>query len=186
MAKVVSYMSSGRIIFKEFTIISLIFGIPVLLYDTNHKLAQMCVFISCALFIKASIAMYIKSGIGRFRPIMLMYYNQYGFVLNWKGFIHYHSSDYIIMHSMSSGHAGTAAVILVATLIFYPKCKNVAFIYTIFVLISRVLLLKHFVSDILIGATIDGVVSYWCVYCFRNMKQYISIVERCTKKGIYA
>ncbi len=155
IAKIITFMGSGKLLYKKIIALSAIFALPILLYNPKCRFAQMCVFLSCAFLIKVYFIWMLKFTLGRFRPIMLIRYNQYDLA-----FFQLKS----LMHSMPSGHAGAAFAAAGSISIFYPRLKVLAFICGTLVLISRVLLLKHFASDIIMGAAIGGLLPYWLMH----------------------
>jgi len=55
---------------------------------------------------------------------------------------------------MPSGHATTAFAVLAAVGTLWPRWRTVALIYAVVILISRVVVQAHFVSDTLLGAVV--------------------------------
>lgn len=58
---------------------------------------------------------------------------------------------------MPSGHATTAFAVLAAVATLWPRWRTVALIYAVVIMISRIVVQAHFVSDTLLGAVV-GVV----------------------------
>ena len=102
----------------------------------------------------------IKTCIGRYRPEMYLDHHLFGF----SGF----SFDYF-RHSMPSGHS--ALVFSIATsLSYFCRSKPITFlVYLIACLcaITRVLILRHYPSDLLVGALI-GIWGSYFAYFFCN------------------
>ncbi|MBS0247724.1 MAG: phosphatase PAP2 family protein [Proteobacteria bacterium] len=59
--------------------------------------------------------------------------------------------------SMPSGHATTAFAVLAAFATLWPRWRTVALIYAVVIIVSRVVLQAHFVSDTLLGAVVGTV-----------------------------
>ncbi len=139
----------------------LIFSFSILLHKENNKLTQLFAFASCVLSIESTMLSALKFVLGRYRPMMLIDHNQYGFALC-------QLND--LMHSMPSGHTAISCTIAVSILIFYPRSKVFVITYAILIATSRVLLLKHFPSDVIMGASIGILFPYWSMHCVHRIR----------------
>lgn len=97
----------------------------------------------------------IKFVCGRARPVKLLTENLYGFYL-------LESSSK--MTSFPSGHSNTAAAIGLVLWYLWPKSWPLGLLLTGGVMLSRVVLLKHYPSDTLAGAYVAVVTTYY-IYC---------------------
>lgn len=94
----------------------------------------------------------LKIILARCRPIMLLDDNLYGlqfFSMEW------------ILHSTPSGHTLRAFALFTSLAIIDNKRKYLYLLLALCVGISRIVLAKHFPSDILFGAYIGIFSSYW-------------------------
>ncbi|NPA04012.1 MAG: phosphatase PAP2 family protein [Epsilonproteobacteria bacterium] len=63
--------------------------------------------------------------------------------------------------SMPSGHSATAFAVGVGLALLYPRYRWFFIALAALVAISRVVLTKHYLSDIIVGALIGGLTSWW-------------------------
>ena len=91
----------------------------------------------------------IKRVIGRARPLMIDWHIPHPFTYrplnNWGAF-----------HSMPSGHATTAVCAAIILGAMWPRARPYLWIYAGVIAMSRVILLSHHVSDILVGGLIGA------------------------------
>ena len=118
-----------------------------------------------ALFILSSIAIagvlvdILKFVFGRYRPIMLFENQLYGF-----DFFHI---DYI-MTSFPSGHSSTITALMLALYFVYPKHKIVYIIPALFVMMSRVIIGAHFITDVVFGSYVAVITTIFIKPLFKK------------------
>lgn len=123
------------------------------LTKTQHRvLAAIAVraeFVFIAIAIPGLFDGLLKRLIGRARPLMIDWHIPHPFSYspfnNWGAY-----------HSMPSGHATTAVCAAIVLGSMWPKARPYLWIYAAAICMSRVILLSHHVSDILIGALIGA------------------------------
>jgi membrane-associated phospholipid phosphatase len=126
---------------------------------SNYRIAAMCRWLSATLFfIFASIALsgiaanIIKSIIGRGRPKLLGASEFTGFdpfTLNAN------------FHSFPSGHTNTAFALALAVSFLIPRWRNGLFALAAVVGFSRLVVGAHFLTDVVGGAVLALVTTYW-------------------------
>lgn len=107
------------------------------------------VFVSVAL--SGIIVLLIKIIGGRFRPEM--YFKEEAF-----GFDFFHISH--TMTSFPSGHSATALGGAAALALLFSRYRAWFYLFGIAIMISRVIVVRHFPSDIMIGGLIGALTSY--------------------------
>ncbi len=117
----------------------------------------------------------LKMSLARYRPENFISHQLYGF----HGF-----ATARTMASMPSGHTlGTFAAITALILIVRkPWVSSVAILFGMIVACSRVLLLQHFVSDVILGAYI-GVWSTYLVSKWLDCRQCRQMTQSCELKS---
>ncbi|MDD5400385.1 MAG: phosphatase PAP2 family protein [Sulfurimonas sp.] len=121
------------------------------LYKSHHAL-----FLFAVVAISGIITGIIKVIAGRVRPCMLFEKVLYGF-----DFFHRNSD----MNSFPSGHTTTAFALAMYISLYWPRWAVIGWIIAIAVGVSRVLLTKHYLSDVLVGALVGVItVSILCIY----------------------
>lgn len=104
----------------------------------------------------------LKLSIGRLRPEDLVTYNNYGFQF---------FSMIIKSHSFPSGHSATAFVLFLNLAFFAPKYTRICVMLAFVCAISRIVVFKHFLSDIIVGSYI-GYISVAIVYQTKLLSHY--------------
>jgi membrane-associated phospholipid phosphatase len=108
----------------------------------------------------------LKWGIGRSRPCLWLEsgfqaFSPFSFLSEYNAF--------------PSGHAQTAFTIAFLLSLLIPRGRAVFFIAASFVALSRVVLLKHWPSDVLIGSAIGMLLPAWitflCCHFFKKLAQ---------------
>lgn len=123
-------------------------GLPVLALLLRYafksiKLAHQIWFLWLCVLIPDLIAMGLKYIFGRARPELLFQDKLYGF----QWFKHGHA-----YHSFPSGHTTTIIGLVLGLMIILPRYRVLCLCLGIAVGISRILLLQHYVSDVLTAA----------------------------------
>lgn len=67
------------------------------------------------------------------------------------------------VHSASfpSGHSQTIWAVMTALALLYPRYRRACIIFALLVTLSRLVLLKHFMSDVIIGGWLGAATAYW-------------------------
>ena len=126
----------------------------------NKRIYNLEVF-SLSIIISTVITLIFKYSLARYRPELLINNNEYGF--------HFFSTKKIY-NSMPSGHTtlSFAGLLALGKILNKKKLTVIFIILAIIIGICRIILLKHFVSDIILGAYI-GVFSYlWSSSLLKN------------------
>lgn len=117
--------------------------------ETKAKKA-LFVFLSVAL--SGLIVDILKPIIGRARPKLLMHENFFGFEpLTFKA----------SFWSMPSGHSATAFALGVSLALLYPRYRFFFIALATLVAFSRIALIKHYPSDVIIGSLIGAISAIW-------------------------
>lgn len=125
-----------------------VLGLPVLAvvlrYLFKYKTAACRVwFLWLCVFVPNAIGAVFKILFGRARPELLLQAQEYGF--QWVHLDHAH-------HSFPSGHTATIMGLVFGLWIIIPRYRWVFLTLGVLVACSRVLLLQHYLSDILTAA----------------------------------
>jgi membrane-associated phospholipid phosphatase len=144
--------------------------IPVLWFFNRHKklLAEKYIYIWSVLFSCNFLALIIKISLGRARPYMFIsqnLYGLYGFTLD---------SNF---WSLPSGHTITIFALLLTTSIVFTAWRNFLIFFTILIIISRLVLLKHYLSDVLFAITLDYIIFYCLNRIIFNQKYLPSLLK---------
>lgn len=110
--------------------------------------AQKMLYLFSVVAISGILADIVKIIVARVRPDMLFESNLYGFVWFKIG------SEF---NSFPSGHSATAFALCVGLIFLYPRYKYLYIFIAILVVMSRVILNFHYLSDTLVGALLGGV-----------------------------
>ncbi len=123
-----------------------------LIYRKSDKLfARKNLYLFSVVAISGLIVDVIKVVAGRMRPELLFDAHQYGF----SGF-KFESSFY----SFPSGHSATAFSFFIALALLNPKYKSLFVASALLIVISRIVLLQHYLSDVAIGSAIGAFCAY--------------------------
>jgi len=114
-------------------------------------------FLFISLSVSGLFSTLIKWLVGRYRPVMLLKENLFGF--SYFGVGHE-------LTSFPSGHAVTAFSLAAAVSILCPRAGIPAFIIAIFIGITRVILTSHYLSDVIAGAGIGILLTMIVKYYF--------------------
>jgi len=120
----------------------------------NYKIAKKSAYIFGSVALAGIIVAIIKVIAGRMRPELYFNDNLYGF----SGF---HLGN--AFNSFPSGHSATAFAFLVSLSLLFPRYRYWFIGLAAAVALSRVMLLRHYVSDVLIGSLI-GTLTALIVY----------------------
>ncbi len=131
--------------------------IPALLVALYYKKRD-AIHAAKAWFVFASVAVAgvgvwpLKILFGRFRPELYFEKGWYGF-----DFFHIHHS----MTSFPSGHSATSVGAATALAILFPRFRLIFMIVALLVMMSRVVIVRHFPSDVLAGGVFGMLVAWW-------------------------
>lgn len=106
------------------------------------RLAGEALFVFLSVAVSGIICDLIKITLGRTRPTELFHHQLYGF---------YFFQHKAAMLSFPSGHATTAASVMMALSLLWPKFWPGFISIAILVTASRVLITAHFISDVMVG-----------------------------------
>ena len=110
------------------------------------------VIIFAAVAISGLVADAIKPFIGRARPVLYGQDGTYGF--NPPSF-------HAVWNSMPSGHSTTAFTLAITLSMLFPRYKYVWWAYGIILALSRIMVNAHFLSDVLAGAAVAVVTTFF-------------------------
>lgn len=96
----------------------------------------------------------LKMFFGRFRPELYFQKKLFGF-----DFFHINHT----MTSFPSGHSTTAMSASIAVGMVFPKLRVPFFVLALLIMISRVVIMRHYPSDVLVGGLLGGLMS-WAIY----------------------
>ncbi len=116
----------------------------------NPQKAMMGGFVFVSVAVSGILVDIIKALAGRFRPEMYLSDQAYGF-----DFFHVAHN----MTSFPSGHSATALGAGVALALLFPRYRYIFYLLAGLIMISRVVVVRHYPSDVLIGALIGALTS---------------------------
>lgn len=155
-------LSQGLILLKALSWIGLskvyLIGLPVLALVLRYALknkqsAYQTWFVWLCVFIPDLIAVGLKFIFGRARPELLFDNQMYGF--HW--FKHGH-----LYHSFPSGHTTTIMGFVFGLCIIMPRYRRLFLCLGVTVGLSRILLLQHYMSDVLTAAYL-ALIEVWMI-----------------------
>lgn len=120
---------------------------------SHHKenSANCALFVGLSIIISWFITFAIKSILARYRPEMLINQNLYG--------LSFFSFD-DLLNSFPSGHTTSMFALVMSLSYLFPKYKYLFISGAILVGLSRIILLKHYLSDVIFGAFIAIITTY--------------------------
>ncbi|MDD5717671.1 MAG: phosphatase PAP2 family protein [Sulfuricurvum sp.] len=154
-----------------------------LLYRKRQKLyARQNLYLLSVVVGSGLIVDVIKILSGRVRPELFIDNRLYGF---------YGLKLESLFYSFPSGHSATAFSFFIALSLLYPKYKSLFIGVAVFVAMSRIVLVQHYLSDVVIGSAIGAFVSYWVYhryYLHASSAKTFSVVtfKRKVHKRVYA
>lgn len=95
----------------------------------------------------------LKALFGRARPRLWVEADIYGFAP-----LNFYDSLYA---SFPSGHATTAFAVATAVACFFPRLRNLLWLLAVPVAMSRVVIVRHYLSDVIAGAVIGALFTLW-------------------------
>ena len=118
------------------------------------SLAQQGLFIFTSIAVSGILVNVSKVIFSRYRPKAYFHDGLFGFDL--FGF----QTEYVY-NSFPSGHSVTAMGLAIAMTLLMPKHKIWFLLFGVIVASSRFIITAHYVSDVLVGGLIGGLVSYY-------------------------
>ncbi|AJI45123.1 phosphatase PAP2 family protein [Francisella tularensis subsp. novicida] len=137
---------------KVWTVITVIVTVICIYKHIVKKPSQKLYIMSLSLIMTIIITTIVKVILARYRPEMLLFDNHYGF--------HFFSFKKAY-NSMPSGHTALTFAGLLAIANFFEKKYTtlIAIIISGLVAVSRIIILDHFISDVIVAAYI-GIFTY--------------------------
>ena len=145
---------------KIWTVIAIIVTfISAIIYLQNRKISSKFYTISLTLIVTIIITTIIKVSLARYRPEMLLFDDRYGF--------HFFSFKKAY-NSMPSGHTALSFAGLLAIANFFKKSyiTALAVLIACVIAVSRIIILDHFVSDVILAAYIG-------IFCYLWAKSFV-------------
>ena len=141
----------------------------ILLFMFNYKktplFAYKMLYLFSAVAVSGIIADIIKIIAARERPAMLFEHDAYGFIWFKLG---------SLFNSFPSGHSATSWSLFIGLSLLFPKQKVLFLTLAFLVSTSRIVLNFHYLSDVLIGSLIGGLIALF-IY-----QKYI-LTDNCNK-----
>lgn len=135
-----------------------------LIYRTKKpSLAQKGLFIFASIALSGILVNILKMIFSRYRPKAYFNDNLFGFDL--FGF----QTEYIY-NSFPSGHSVTAMGLAIAMTLLMPKHKIWFLLFGVIVASSRFIITAHYMSDVLVGGLLGGLVSYYLYHKYFKLK----------------
>lgn len=128
-------------------------------------------FLWLCVAIPSTVTLVLKMLFGRARPELLIHNNVYGFL----GF-----QNHAQFWSFPSGHTTTIMGLTIGLAFLFPRYKFSFIILGFSIALTRVILLRHYFSDILI-ATYLALLQVGLLYCILNSKNWLSAAFNKTK-----
>ena len=136
-----------------------------LLFLTFRYLYKRKIYSNQALFVFLSVAVsglsadILKFVFGRYRPDMLFEKKMYGFAF----FSYGYSAT-----SFPSGHATCVAALAFSLCLLYPRYKYIYALFALPVILSRVIVYSHFLTDVIVGAYLGILLTTYLKYLFEQ------------------
>ncbi|WP_150467924.1 phosphatase PAP2 family protein [Francisella sp. SYW-9] len=150
LASLISQITSSKV----WAVVALIVTVICIIRYFRKKVSDKLYIMSLSLILTIIVAGTLKVLLARYRPEMLLFKDQYGF--------HFFSFKKAY-NSMPSGHTTLSFAGLLAIANFFEKkyITIVAIIIATIVAISRVIVLDHYVSDVILSAYIGSFCYLW-------------------------
>lgn len=155
LASLMSQIASSKV----WLIVTLIVTVACIIRYLRNKTSNKLYTMSLSLIITILVAGSLKVLLARYRPEMLLFKNEYGFhFLSFKK----------AYNSMPSGHTTLSFAGLLAIANFFEKkyITIIAIILAIIIAVSRVIVLDHYVSDVILSAYIG-------LFCYLWAKSFV-------------
>ena len=118
-----------------------------------RRFALISLFIFLAVALSGILTDLLKVVFARYRPVMLYRKGLFGFV-----FFRFSPANVL---SFPSGHADTIASLSTALFLLYPRYRGLYILLALMVMASRLIVGEHFLSDVVAGAYLGIVTTYY-------------------------
>jgi len=122
----------------------------------NTKVALFSAYLWLCVAISGIVCDILKLVFGRPRPSLLYAHHVHSFIF--FGHRQFHASGNT---SFPSGHATTAASVAIGIYLLFPRLRIPAILFMLSIAVARVLLLRHYVADVMAGMYLGAVTSYF-------------------------
>lgn len=150
----------------------ILFSLFIIFRKRIPLFAHEMLYLFSAVALSGIIVDILKIVFGRFRPTMLFEHDLYGFIGFKMG---------TVFNSLPSGHSATAFALAIGLTLLFPKYKYIYLFIAVLIASSRVILTFHYLSDVLIGSLLGGLISFLFYqkyfYSMLTSKDSISISE---------
>ena len=126
----------------------------------NQKLTLQSLYLFSCVAVSGIVCDLLKLVFGRPRPSLWFDHHLRDFIF--FGHRQFHESSYT---SFPSGHATTAASFAVGLMMLFPRLRVIGVLFMVSVAVARILLLRHYVSDVMAGMYL-GAMTSWVLYRF--------------------
>ncbi len=121
---------------------------------SHQKMAAYAAYLWLCVAISGAVCDVLKEIFGRPRPMLYFGHHLSHFIF--LAHRQFNLNDYT---SFPSGHATTAASFAVGIMLLFPRLRSVAILFAVSIMVARVLLLKHYVADVMAGLYLGSVTS---------------------------
>ena len=121
--------------------------------EVLRKYALFSFFIFVSIALSGILTDVLKVIFARYRPVMLYNERKYGFIF-------FRTSPAKLL-SFPSGHANTIAAFMTALYLIKPRYRFIYLLIALMVMASRIVIGKHFVSDVVAGAYLGVLTTYY-------------------------
>ncbi len=131
----------------------------------RHRMEDMRImgFVSLTALLSGLLVNILKLVFARYRPVEYFSDDNYG--MNW--FLHGYE-----MASFPSGHSATALGVAAAVALLFPRFRYPVILYGALVTFSRVVINKHYFSDVLVGGFIGVLISVYLYNRFFSVSAF--------------
>lgn len=129
-------------------------------FGRNQKLSLQSLYLFMCVAVSGIICDVLKLVFGRPRPELWFGHHMTHFT-----FMTHHQFHLSSYESFPSGHATTAASVAVGMILLFPRLRIIGVIFMLTIAAARVLLLRHYVADVMAGMYL-GTMTSWVLYQF--------------------
>ncbi|QIV94808.1 phosphatase PAP2 family protein [Allofrancisella frigidaquae] len=122
-----------------------------------YKLLSPSIFILSSVILSGILVQILKCIIGRARPVL---FSEHG-----AAYFHHFNFFEASFSSMPSGHSTTIGSLFACLMLIFPKHRYLWLILAIFIASTRVIVLKHYPSDVIFGLALG---MYTSIYLFKK------------------
>ncbi len=156
--------------FGEAELYLFLFGFLFLFYRYKLKRVQFAkrwLYLLVTVISSGLICDLIKYLLARARPVELFTHKIYGFHFFHNVSIYPWSPHITTWFSFPSGHSTTAAAVSMGVSLLWPRYAKNAFIFAMLIALSRLMLTRHYLSDVMAGLYLGVLVA---LYLFKYFK----------------